>query len=243
MPDDVKPEVSSEEELQAGEDSAAQNDVREESPESPGAEADIDAAAPADSQGDFYEAKASTDSPEDEAEVSDIAEEAADIEPDIRATEDEDDMAEGNEEAAMMAMLEAEGKQFETGEAADDRADDFPDLSGIRMEEQVANPAEFQQLNSSNPPSGVSNNIDMLFDVKMPVSIELGRTEMQIGELLGLGPGSVVELNKLAGEPVDLLVNNRVIARGEVVVVDENFGVRITQLLSPEERVRSLAEG
>jgi flagellar motor switch protein FliN/FliY len=65
---------------------------------------------------------------------------------------------------------------------------------------------------------------------------------MPISELLSLGPGSVVELNKLAGEPVDLLVNNRVIARGEVVVVDENFGVRITLLLSPEERLKSLAE-
>ena len=65
---------------------------------------------------------------------------------------------------------------------------------------------------------------------------------MSISEILSLGPGSVVELNKLAGEPVDLLVNQRVVAKGEVVVIDENFGVRITQLLTPEERLKALGE-
>ena len=76
----------------------------------------------------------------------------------------------------------------------------------------------------------------------LPISIELGRTKMPISDILGLGPGSVVELNKLAGEPVDLLVNNKVVAKGEVVVVDENFGLRITQLMTPEERLKALAQ-
>lgn len=79
-------------------------------------------------------------------------------------------------------------------------------------------------------------------DVDLPVSIELGRTKMAIADILALGPGSVVELNKLAGEPVDLLVNYKVVARGEVVVVDENFGLRVTQLMTPEERLKALAE-
>lgn len=84
------------------------------------------------------------------------------------------------------------------------------------------------------------HNIDMLLDVAMPVSIELGRTTMPIQDILNLGPGSVVELNKLAGEPVDLLVNDKLIAKGEVVVVDENFGIRITSMISQEERIKSL---
>ena len=100
---------------------------------------------------------------------------------------------------------------------------------------------EFQQLQEPvTPPE--SRNIDLLLDVDLPISIELGRTKMAISDILGLGPGSVVELNKLAGEPVDLLVNHKVVAKGEVVVVDENFGLRITQLMTPEERLRALAE-
>ncbi len=118
----------------------------------------------------------------------------------------------------------------------------FPDLSGVMAEEAVARPAEFQQLSPLPGASEAKNNIDLLLDVKMPVAIELGRTELTISELLNLGPGSVVELNKLAGEPVDVLVNNKIIARGEVVVVDESFGVRVTQLLSPQERLQSLAQ-
>ncbi len=83
-------------------------------------------------------------------------------------------------------------------------------------------------------------NIEMLLDVTLPVAIELGRTSMPIEKILNLGPGSVVELNRLAGEPVDLLVNDKLIAKGEVVVVDENFGVRITTMISKEERLKGL---
>jgi len=83
-------------------------------------------------------------------------------------------------------------------------------------------------------------NLNMLLDVSLPISIELGRTAMAIEDILNLGPGSVVELDKLAGEPVDLLVNNKLMAKGEVVVIDENFGVRITNMVSPGDRIRSL---
>ncbi len=83
-------------------------------------------------------------------------------------------------------------------------------------------------------------NIDMLLDVELDVSIELGRTDLSIKRILEMGPGSIVELNRMAGEPVDLLVNNKVVAKGEVVVVDENFGIRIVSLVSPEERIKSL---
>jgi flagellar motor switch protein FliN len=98
---------------------------------------------------------------------------------------------------------------------------------------------EFEEFGKPES-SGAGQNIDILLDVTLPISIELGRTSMPIEDILNLGPGSVVELNRLAGEPVDLLVNDKLIAKGEVVVVDENFGVRVTSMVSHEERLKSL---
>ena len=79
----------------------------------------------------------------------------------------------------------------------------------------------------------IRGGLDMLHDVEMEVSAELGRTRMSVRELLSLSPGAIVELDRAAGSPADLLVNGRLIARGEVVVVDENFGIRITEIISP----------
>lgn len=98
---------------------------------------------------------------------------------------------------------------------------------------------QFQPL-EGEPEATSATNLDLLLDVSLRVSVELGRTELSIKEILGLGPGSVVELDKLAGEPVDILVNNRLIAKGEVVVVDENFGVRVTDIISPQKLVGKL---
>jgi len=81
--------------------------------------------------------------------------------------------------------------------------------------------------------AAVRGGLDMLHDVEMEVSAELGRTKMSVRELLSLSPGAIVELDRAAGSPADLLVNGRLIARGEVVVVDENFGIRITEIVSP----------
>jgi flagellar motor switch protein FliN/FliY len=100
-------------------------------------------------------------------------------------------------------------------------------------------PVQFQAFDSgSDAPS--ATNLDLLLDVPLRVTVELGRTELTIKEVLALGPGSVIELDKLAGEPVDILVNNRLIAKGEVVVVDENFGVRVTDIESPHKRLSRL---
>ncbi len=88
--------------------------------------------------------------------------------------------------------------------------------------------------------SGAGKNIDILMDLELPVIIELGRTSMFIRDILELGPGSIVELSKLSGEPVDLFVNDKKFAQGEVVVIDENFGIRITDLVKVEDRIRSL---
>lgn len=83
-------------------------------------------------------------------------------------------------------------------------------------------------------------NLDMLMDISLDVTVELGRSRQPIKDILSLSQGSVVELDKLAGEPVDVLVNQKPVAKGEVVVIDENFGVRITEILSPRERVAQL---
>jgi flagellar motor switch protein FliN/FliY len=78
----------------------------------------------------------------------------------------------------------------------------------------------------------MEDELQRLHDVPVELAVEIGRTRMTIGETLALGPGSIVSLNRLAGEPVDLLVNGRPIARGEVVVVDEEFGLRVTEIVS-----------
>ena len=106
----------------------------------------------------------------------------------------------------------------------------------------TAHPARFAPLQPAKGVVPPASNLDLLMGVTLRVTVELGRTKMDIREILGLGPGSVVELDKLAGEPVDVLVNDRLIARGEVVVIDDRFGVRITDVPSPAQRLNSLKE-
>lgn len=117
-----------------------------------------------------------------------------------------------------------------------------PRLESLNQPEPplTVTPVELAQLSPGESAARKAANIDLLLDVHLPVSIELGRTRMTIAEILELGTGSIVELDKLAGEPVDILVNNRPLAKGEVVVLDENFGVRITSLVSPRERLERL---
>jgi flagellar motor switch protein FliN/FliY len=100
---------------------------------------------------------------------------------------------------------------------------------------------EFDQLEASPLLSGDPSDLGPLREVPVELAVEIGRTSMTIGETLDLGPGSIVTLDRLAGEPVDLLVNGRVIARGEVVVIDEEFGLRITEIVSADGRHISAA--
>jgi flagellar motor switch protein FliN/FliY len=93
---------------------------------------------------------------------------------------------------------------------------------------------------ASGPKDTRGRSLDFILDIPLEVSVELGRTKMVINDLLQLGQGSVIELTKLAGEPLEILVNNKLVARGEVVVVNEKFGVRVTDIVSPMERVKSL---
>lgn len=117
-----------------------------------------------------------------------------------------------------------------------------PDTNAPRQESPVISTPSFEdfgeptQFSASSP----SPNLDMLMEVTLPITIELGRAKMLVKEILDLGVGSVIELEKLSGEPVDIFVNDKMFARGEVVVIEENFGVRITELLKVGERLNAL---
>jgi flagellar motor switch protein FliN/FliY len=89
-------------------------------------------------------------------------------------------------------------------------------------------------------PQGDSRNLDMLLDIPLQVTVELGRTKRTVQEILALSSGAIIELDKLAGEPVDILINSKLIAKGEVVVIDENFGVRVTDIISQKDRINKL---
>ncbi len=126
---------------------------------------------------------------------------------------------ESSEAAPAETSAEEEAAEAEGGEVGAG----FPDIDGISDKEK--------------------ERLELLLDIKLDVSIELGRTKMLLRDILELGPGAVVELDKMAGETVDLLINNKKLAKGEVVVVDENFGVRITHLISMQERIKMLRAG
>lgn len=112
-----------------------------------------------------------------------------------------------------------------------------PMMGGFGM--QPAPNVHGVQLPELNPTmsAGEQRNIGLLMDVSMELTVELGRTKWKIKDILGMGEGTIIELDKLAGEPVDILVNNNLIARGEVVVIDENFGVRVTEIVSTIDRM------
>ena len=118
-------------------------------------------------------------------------------------------------------------------EALDDIEDiETPDEEGAELADQ-GTPAKAT--------GGETKSLDLILDIPLTVAVELGRSKMLINDLLQLGQGSVIELTKLVGEPLEVLVNQKLVARGEVVVVNEKFGVRLTDIVSPMERVQSLA--
>jgi len=103
-----------------------------------------------------------------------------------------------------------------------------------------ASPAQFQELSGTAASGGLAKDIDFILDIPVLMTVELGRTKISIKNLLQLAQGSVVELDGLAGEPMDVLVNGCLIAQGEVVVVNDKFGVRLTDIITPAERIRKL---
>ena len=99
---------------------------------------------------------------------------------------------------------------------------------------------EGEEGEETDTPTGEKKSLDLILDIPLTVTVELGRNKMLINDLLQLGQGSVIELKKLVGEPLEVLVNQKLVARGETVVVNEKFGVRLTDIVSPMERVKSL---
>ena len=157
------------------------------------------------------------------------------------------------EAAVAMASAAPEGEELAAGVDADLDME-MTDL-GASAEAAAETPAaeELAEAGAGEMVAGVAalagvsdkekERLELLMDIKLDLSIELGRTRMLLRDILELGPGSVIELDKMAGETVDLLINNKKLAEGEVVVVDENFGVRITHLISMQERIKMLQAG
>ncbi len=107
-------------------------------------------------------------------------------------------------------------------------------------EQQAAQPAAFEEFGGEAAKLGEMRDLDVILDIPVQMTVELGRTKIAIRSLLQLAQGSVVELDGLAGEPLDVLVNGMLIAKGEVVVVNDKFGIRLTDVIAPSERIRKL---
>lgn len=112
--------------------------------------------------------------------------------------------------------------------------------SASSPEPEPASEKLFQNLSEAQPLGAANNDIDMVLDIPVLLTVELGRTKIAIKNILQLAQGSVIELDGLAGEPMDVLVNGCLIAQGEVVVVNDKFGIRLTDIITPSERIRKL---
>ncbi len=163
------------------------------------------------------------------------------------STEDEDQNGQENMDPAWAeAMAEQAAAEPDSGDDAVDESavgNEPPagggDAPGASTQRDDYASAEFDQLEDEGD-AGSDMNLDVILDVPVTVSMEIGRTRIPIRNLLQLNQGSVVELDRLAGEPMDVLVNGTLIAHGEVVVVNEKFGIRLTDVISPSERVKKL---
>jgi flagellar motor switch protein FliN/FliY len=114
------------------------------------------------------------------------------------------------------------------------------EAAALASQQQAASAAVFQDFSNKGSRPDTPNDIDFILDIPVQLTVELGRTKIAIKNLLQLAQGSVVELDGLAGEPMDVLVNGCLIAQGEVVVVNDKFGIRLTDIITPSERIRKL---
>lgn len=114
------------------------------------------------------------------------------------------------------------------------------EAAALANQQQAASAAVFKDFSNKGPRPDTPNDIDFILDIPVQLTVELGRTKIAIKNLLQLAQGSVVELDGLAGEPMDVLVNGCLIAQGEVVVVNDKFGIRLTDIITPSERIRKL---
>ena len=149
-------------------------------------------------------------------------------------------MAEDPSDDWAAAMAEqSENSAAENSAAESSAADDWGAAMAEQAEAPKVTPASFEQLTSSAQ-NTLANDLEMILDIPVQLTVQLGRTKIAIRSLLQLAQGSVVELDGLAGEPMDVLVNGCLIAQGEVVVVNEKFGIRLTDIITPSERLKKL---
>lgn len=135
-------------------------------------------------------------------------------------------------------MTQEEIDALINGTAVPDEAQTTPPPTIKKSLDNVIMPELSDESNMMN--EDLDPKLELLYDLQLPVSIELGRTNMLIRDILRLGRGSVVEFDKLVSEPVDVLINGKKVAEGEVVVIDKHFGIRITTLIDPSDRIRSI---
>ncbi|MEW6326993.1 MAG: flagellar motor switch protein FliN [Thermodesulfobacteriota bacterium] len=137
------------------------------------------------------------------------------------------------------AFAEARAAEAGKKQAVGTGAEETAPVSKQEPASNVGSP-HFDDFSGKRPIQRGDRSLDFLLDIPLEVSVELGRTRMIINDLLQMGQGAIIELNKLAGEPVEVFVNGRLLGKGEVVVVDDKFGVRLMEIISPAERIRNL---
>ena len=140
-------------------------------------------------------------------------------------------------------MSEDDNINMDTFDAEKEMMEALAQEAAAKEQNAAAKKQEVAASTSSHPPqlnTSHDQNLNRILDIPLVLSAQLGNTRMLIKDLLQLGPGSIVELDKLAGEPLEVLVNERLVARGEVVMVNEKFGIRLTDVISPTERVNKL---
>lgn len=149
------------------------------------------------------------------------------------ATQNLDNTAAAGTAPEQEASTSMDSKSAKNTAGDDNENDAFPGA-------QSANATVFKEFSNEGVLTSTSNDIDLILDIPVQLTVELGRTKIAIKNLLQLAQGSVVELDGLAGEPMDVLVNGCLIAQGEVVVVNDKFGIRLTDIITPSERIRKL---
>jgi flagellar motor switch protein FliN len=152
----------------------------------------------------------------------------------------EDLQAAEQQETQKAKEQEAELQQSNQPEQVNEEKEPVTFASRVKEPEPNIQNVQFTNFSQEDHPYGEQRNLNMLLDIPLQVTVELGRTKRIVKDILELSHGSILELDKLAGEPVDILINSKLIAKGEVVVIDENFGVRVTDILSAAERLSKL---
>jgi flagellar motor switch protein FliN/FliY len=166
-----------------------------------------------------------------QGETSSIGEDIPEINPEIEIPADDVEIPTENAENPEISS-ETEAKTY-----------DFSNTDNNKDHTVTVQPVKFASFENSEHAQGEQNkNLDLLMDIKLQLTVELGRTELPIKKVLELTRGSIIELEKVAGEPVELYANGKLVAQGEVVVIEDNFGLRITSITEPEERIKGVGK-